>query len=43
MDDFTEKFNDEIKAAYEVTRAVLPDMINQNYVVKAADRRRCRL
>jgi 3-oxoacyl-[acyl-carrier protein] reductase len=30
-DDFLEKFNDEIKAAYEVTRAVLPDMINQNY------------
>src|SRR5919197_134098 len=29
--DFSEKFNDEIKAAYEVTRAVLPDMINQNY------------
>src|ERR687887_1654825 len=30
-DDFTEKFTDEIKAAYEVTRAVLPDMIKQNY------------
>ena len=30
-DDFTEKFNDEIKAAYEVTRAVIPDMVNQNY------------
>jgi 3-oxoacyl-[acyl-carrier protein] reductase len=30
-DDFTEKFSDEIKAADEVTRAVLPDMINQNY------------
>jgi NAD(P)-dependent dehydrogenase (short-subunit alcohol dehydrogenase family) len=30
-DDFLEKFNDEIKAAYEVTRAVLPDMVNQNY------------
>jgi 3-oxoacyl-[acyl-carrier protein] reductase len=29
--EFSEKFNDEIKAAYEVTRAVLPDMINQNY------------
>jgi 3-oxoacyl-[acyl-carrier protein] reductase len=30
-DDFLEKFNDEIKAAYEVTRAVLPYMVNQNY------------
>jgi 3-oxoacyl-[acyl-carrier protein] reductase len=30
-DDFTEKFNDEIKSAYEVTRAVLPDMVKQNY------------
>jgi 3-oxoacyl-[acyl-carrier protein] reductase len=30
-DDFTEKFNDEIKAAYEVIRAVIPDMVNQNY------------
>jgi 3-oxoacyl-[acyl-carrier protein] reductase len=30
-DDFTEKFNDEIKAAYEVTRAVLPDMVKQKY------------
>jgi short-subunit dehydrogenase len=28
-DDFTEKFSGEIKAADEVTRAVLPDMINQ--------------
>jgi 3-oxoacyl-[acyl-carrier protein] reductase len=30
-DNFTEKFNDEIKSAYEVTRAVLPDMVKQNY------------
>jgi 3-oxoacyl-[acyl-carrier protein] reductase len=30
-DDFLEKFNDEIKSAYEVTRAVLPDMVKQNY------------
>jgi 3-oxoacyl-[acyl-carrier protein] reductase len=30
-DDFLEKFNDEIKAAYEVTRAVLPYMVKQNY------------
>ena len=30
-DDFLEKFNDEIKPAYEVTRAVLPDMVKQNY------------
>jgi 3-oxoacyl-[acyl-carrier protein] reductase len=30
-DDFTEKFTDEIKSAYEVTRAVLPDMVKQNY------------
>jgi 3-oxoacyl-[acyl-carrier protein] reductase len=30
-DDFTEKFIDEIKSAYEVTRAVLPDMIKQKY------------
>ena len=30
-DDFAEKFNDEIKSAYEVTRAVLPDMVKQNY------------
>jgi 3-oxoacyl-[acyl-carrier protein] reductase len=30
-DDFLEKFNDEIKAAYEVTRAVIPDMVKQNY------------
>ena len=30
-DDFTEKFNDEIKAAYEVTRAVIPSMVKQNY------------
>jgi 3-oxoacyl-[acyl-carrier protein] reductase len=28
---FLEKFNDEIKAAYEVTRAVLPYMVKQNY------------
>jgi 3-oxoacyl-[acyl-carrier protein] reductase len=28
---FAEKFNDEIKAAYEVTRAVLPYMVKQNY------------
>ena len=30
-DDFAEKFNDEIKAAYEVTRPVLPYMVKQNY------------
>ena len=30
-DDFLEKFNDEIKSAYEVTRAVLPYMVKQNY------------
>lgn len=30
-DDFSEKFYDEIKAAYEVTRAVLPDMVRQTY------------
>jgi 3-oxoacyl-[acyl-carrier protein] reductase len=30
-DDFSEKFNVEIKAAYEVTRAVLPNMVRQNY------------
>ena len=30
-DDFLEKFNDEIKAAYEVTRAVLPYTVKQNY------------
>jgi 3-oxoacyl-[acyl-carrier protein] reductase len=30
-DDFLEKFNDEIKSAYEVTRAVLPGMVKQNY------------
>jgi 3-oxoacyl-[acyl-carrier protein] reductase len=30
-DDFTEKFTDEIKSAYEVTRAVLPDMVKQKY------------
>jgi 3-oxoacyl-[acyl-carrier protein] reductase len=30
-DDFTEKFIDEIKSAYEVTRAVLSDMIKQKY------------
>jgi|SRR5215207_2989732 len=30
-DNFLEKFNDEIKAAYEVTRTVLPYMVRQNY------------
>jgi 3-oxoacyl-[acyl-carrier protein] reductase len=30
-DELTEKFTDEIKSAYEVTRALLPDMVNQNY------------
>jgi 3-oxoacyl-[acyl-carrier protein] reductase len=30
-DDFTEKFTDEIKSAYEVARAVLPYMVKQNY------------
>ena len=30
-DDFLEKFNDEIKSAYEVTKAVLPYMVRQNY------------
>ena len=29
--DFAEKFNDEIKSAYEVTRAVIPYMVKQNY------------
>jgi 3-oxoacyl-[acyl-carrier protein] reductase len=30
-DDFNEKFYDEIKAAYEVTKATLPSMIQNNY------------
>jgi 3-oxoacyl-[acyl-carrier protein] reductase len=30
-DDFNEKFYDEIKAAYEVTKATLPSMIERNY------------
>jgi 3-oxoacyl-[acyl-carrier protein] reductase len=30
-DDFYEKFYDEIKAAYEVTKATLPNMIQNNY------------
>ncbi len=28
---FSERFTDEMKAAYEVTRAVLPGMIKQHY------------
>lgn len=30
-DDFSQRFSDELKAAYEVTRAVLPAMINKHY------------
>jgi 3-oxoacyl-[acyl-carrier protein] reductase len=30
-DDFSQRFSDEMKAAYEVTRAVLPAMINKHY------------
>lgn len=30
-DDFSQRFSDEMKAAYEVTRAVLPSMIKQHY------------
>jgi 3-oxoacyl-[acyl-carrier protein] reductase len=30
-DDFLQRFNDEMKAAYEVTRAVLPAMIKNHY------------
>ena len=30
-DDFSEKFYDEMKAAYEVTRATLPAMIKNHY------------
>jgi 3-oxoacyl-[acyl-carrier protein] reductase len=30
-DDFSQRFNDEMKSAYEVTRAVLPSMINKHY------------
>ncbi|MDQ3966850.1 MAG: SDR family oxidoreductase [Thermoproteota archaeon] len=30
-DDFAERFNDEMKAAYNVTRAVLPGMIERHY------------
>ena len=30
-DDFSQRFADEMKAAYEVTRAVLPSMIKKHY------------
>ncbi len=30
-DDFSDRFSDEVKAAYEVTRAVLPAMIKNHY------------
>jgi 3-oxoacyl-[acyl-carrier protein] reductase len=30
-DDFSDRFSDEVKAAYEVTRAVLPTMIKKHY------------
>jgi 3-oxoacyl-[acyl-carrier protein] reductase len=30
-DDFSEKFYDEMKAAYEVTRVILPAMIKNHY------------
>jgi 3-oxoacyl-[acyl-carrier protein] reductase len=30
-DDFNEKFYDEMKAAYEITRATLPGMLKNNY------------
>jgi 3-oxoacyl-[acyl-carrier protein] reductase len=31
LDDFSDRFSDEVKAAYEVTRAVLPAMIKNHY------------
>jgi 3-oxoacyl-[acyl-carrier protein] reductase len=31
LDDFSQRFGDEVKAAYEVTRAVLPAMIKNHY------------
>jgi 3-oxoacyl-[acyl-carrier protein] reductase len=30
-DDFSERYSDEMKAAYEVTRAVLPGMLKRQY------------
>jgi 3-oxoacyl-[acyl-carrier protein] reductase len=30
-DDFSERYSDEMKAAYEATRAVLPDMLKRQY------------